>query len=193
MFLNNKNRKFLDKYLYYLNMGELKRVADILGIPIHIYYWVGDEVKKSSYVVHKKDIIDNLFRFIRSGKGKVKKFILDSAVVCFEPNDHPKASDYVYFGQYKYMNAVPLLERLTNGYFKNGYSARVLLYRLWGIGRRFTYKDFAEYYITYAHKYEGAEHKEWAYCNDLKEKNDIADWPKYRNAMAKKVLKILLN
>lgn len=179
----------IKKYIYYLNINELKIVAEKYHIPYHVYYKENNLVKKSPVLLKKRDIIKNILEFLNNKQPH--KFIIKSNLVNFNKVENLKLRDYVYFGQFNYKTAKDLITPLLNHELE-GAIIFLMIYDLWKKQRLFTYQQLAIYYNKYYYNYKEMEHPEWAYLTDLSKKNiDIQTWKNYRKEIAKKVINLI--
>jgi len=185
---STREKQIIFDNIYFLKISELKSICFNRDIPTNIYYYKEGLLKKSGRVLHKKLLIKNILKHVE-GK-EIQKYVLNENMVNFETLKKPKANDYVYFGQYHSSRSEKLLSKLTDGIFKKGYVSFMILHKLWRAGKQFTYKQFAKAYIKNKSKFEGKEHKEWAYINHIKENHTAVDWKSKRKLIAKEVMAI---
>jgi hypothetical protein len=83
-----------------------------------------------------------------------------------------------------------VLAELTDGRFRDGAIARILMREYWSRGEAPTLEAFAA-----AWRHATTEHArpnpEWAFLSDLANKTAGSDWKSLRNKKARKVLQIL--
>jgi hypothetical protein len=102
------------------------------------------------------------------------------------------ADDRLFYGQYDERNraVIALLQELTDGHFRNGAVARILMRDFWSNGRAPTFREFAGAWLQ-ASKEHTEPNPEWAFLSDRAHKRAPADWKKLRAQKAAKVIKTL--
>lgn len=89
--------------------------------------------------------------YLKTGKIP-EETIFPSSVVSFEGLPKTlKATDKLFYGQYKKKNPamIRLLQKLTDGKFKEGAIARIIARELWSAGKAPTFKEYAERWLSF--------------------------------------------
>jgi len=181
------------KDLNYLNIREYQGFCDKHGIPYIIHVKTSQGLKKTGDKDRKKIVLARIRHFISTGKIQGPT-VFSKKVVCFEKLKRFSPSTRLHYGQYDKKNPkfIAFMKKLTDGKFKNGMIARVVLREFWTDGVAPTLKQ-------YAHAWEKADvvntkrHPEAAYLTDVAEGVADSEWKKLRIEKAKKVLKVLAN
>ena len=84
-----------------------------------------------------------------------------------------------------------VLEALTDGRFRDGALARVLVVEFWTKGEAPTFTDFARAWMAAKQGKRDLLTGEYAYLTDLRKKRAGTDWKAMRQARAASVLKAL--
>lgn len=191
--LTRSRQQQLLKDLNYLNISEIKSFCKKHSIPFSISVELKNgEIKKTAENDRKGIILRRIRHYLKTGKIP-KKTRFPSNVVCFE--DLPKtlkSTDKLFYGQYKKKNPamIRLLQKLTNGKFKEGAIARIIAREFWSAGKAPTFKEFAEKWLK-ASRAHSEPNPEWAFLSDKAKRKEIFNWKELRNKKARSVLKIL--
>ena len=190
--LNKSEQRELLEDLNYLNMGEIKTFCERYCIPYAICIETGNGPRKTSDTDRKGVILNRIRHYLLTGNA-LNGTCFPATVVCFDnlPNNI-KATKRLFYGQYdKKSNAmISLLERLTNGQFRDGAIARIVAREFWSKGIAPTYQEYAQAWIT-AKENHKRPNPEWAFLSDRSDRKDIANWKQLRARKAQQVLKIL--
>jgi hypothetical protein len=179
--------------LNYLNMGEIKAFCCKHSIPNSIWIETADGGRRKTKEDDRKGVILSRIRhYLRTGE-ILEATCFPVSVVCFE--DLPKTikpTDRLFYGQYdkKSSAMVALLEKLTDGQFKNGAVARILAREFWSKGIAPTFQDFALAWLK-AKEDHKRPNPEWAFLSDRTDRKDTSNWKRIRTMKAKSVLKVL--
>lgn len=190
--LNTSEQRALLEDLNYLNMGEIKTLCRRHSIPYAIWIETGSGRRKTSDHDRKGVILSRIRHYLLTGD-VLNETCFPETVVCFDNlSKNIKATDRLFYGQYdKKSNAmISLLERLTNGQFRNGAIARILAREFWSKGSAPTYQEYAEAWVD-ARENHKRPNPEWAFLSDRSDRKDIANWKQLRARKAQQVLKIL--
>lgn len=181
------------KDLNYLNISEIKSFCKKHSIPFSISVKLENgNIQKTAENDRKGLILRRIRDYLKTGKIP-KETLFPSRVVCFE--DLPKtlkATDKLYYGQYKKKNPaiIRLLQKLTNGNFKEGAIARIIAREFWSAGKAPTFKEFAERSLK-ASSAHTEPNPEWAFLSDKAKRKEISNWKEFRRKKAQSVLKVL--
>jgi len=190
---SDKSRLLSD--LNYLNMSEIRSFCERHSIPFSIWVETSDGRRRKTRDTDRKGVVlDRIRHFLKTGKS-LPATCFPASVVCLD--DLPKTikpSDRLYYGQYDKQSRtmIGLLEKMTDGQFKNGAVARILAREFWGKGIAPTYREFAAAWLK-AKEDHKRPNPEWAFLSDRTDRKDTSNWKRLRNAKAKRVLEVLRN
>jgi len=186
-----KQRSLLDD-LNYLNMGEIKAFCKQHAIPFTIWIETRDGRRTSSEGDRKGIVLDRIRHYLKTGNVPGPT-CFPANVVCFEALSlRPKDTDRVFYGQYERKNSAigDLLKKLTNGEFRDGAIARILLNEFWRKGVAPTYREFANAWQR-AKENHTRPNPEWAFLSDRSDHKNTKDWKQLRTKKAKEVLHVI--
>ena len=176
----------------YLNISEIRSVCDEFGIPYKILYRKGGRLLKASTFDRKDVLLERIRSFV--GNGEIPEpTVLEERIVDLGPiPNKPKETDLIKFGQFKHghKGIESLLEKLSEGKFKDGAIARDVLRDFWTEGEAPTYTQFLKAWFK-AVKEHTKPKAEWAYLTDLGNGMDMEEWKKYRTEKARRVIAAL--
>jgi hypothetical protein len=179
--------------LNYLNMSEIKSFCKKHSIPYSIWIESGGGLRRKAGEDDRKGVVLARIRhYLQTGK-VLPATCFPANVVCFDPlRKKLKPTDRLYYGHYDKQSRVMvgLLEKLTDGQFKNGAVARILAREFWSKGVAPTFREFAEAWLK-----AKVDHKrpnpEWAFLSDRSERKDTSKWKQVRRIKATHVLEVL--
>jgi len=192
--LSKANQKDLLEELNYLNMGEIKAFCKKHSIPYTIRIETREGHRRSTSEADRKGVILGRIRHYLETGTVPDPTCFPANVVCF--NDLSKSllrpTDRILYGQYDKRSAamITFLERLTNGEFKDGAIARILLNEFWRKGVAPTYQEYAAAWLK-AKENHKRPNPEWAFLSDKADRKATKDWKQLRAKKAKQVLQIL--
>ena len=180
--------------LNYLNLQEFRVFCKRHSIPYKILAETPQGRRRvTGDTDRKRVVLDRIRHYLRTGRVQ-EPTCLSAAVVRAEgPPARLEATDRIYYRWYnkEFTGVVSLLEELTDGTFKDGAVARVLIMNFWTRGEAPTFEEFASAWS----EAKLDEHKlitpEYAYLTDLQRKRAGSDWKAIRNAKARRALAIL--
>ena len=192
-YLRSAEQQELLDDLNYLNTAEIKAFCKKHSIPYAISYMTADGRRRWTKEDDRKGVLlDRVRHFLLTG-AVLPETCFPAAVVSFdEPPEHLAAGDRLLYGQYNRTNRpmMAVLKELTDGKFRDGALARILMRDYWSRGEAPTLVVFAA-----AWRQATTEHArpnpEWAFLSDLANKTAGSDWKSLRNKKARKVLRIL--
>jgi len=189
--LTKAQQSELLKNIYYLNMKEYKGFCTCHSIPFAIYAETKDGLKKTKETDRKGTVLKRVHHFLITGKVLPATVIPAKIVNKEKLSLKLKPSDRLYFSQYDKKNKkmIALLEELTDGKFKNGAVARVLLRQYWTNGKAPTFKEFAQKWMNTPS--DSLLAPEYAYLTDLANGEVDSDWKKVRTKKASLALKVI--
>lgn len=188
----DEQRQLLDD-LNYLNTTEIKSFCRRHSIPYTIAVEAENGKRRKTQEDDRKGVLlERIRHFLRTGKA-LEETCLRARVVCFEAlPEELTADDRLFYGQYEKRNQalMNLLKDLTNGHYKDGAIARILMREFWSRGKVPTFREFASAWLQASNEHK-APNPEWAFLSDRARQTDTADWKKVRARKAAKVIKTL--
>jgi hypothetical protein len=192
-FLSKRKQQELLEDLNYLNMSEIKAFCNRHSIPYSIWIETKDGVRRKTQDNDRKGVIlDRIRYYLRTGN-VMDATCFPASIVCFDELPQSiKTTDHLLYGQCDTKNGavVDLLKKLTDGQFKDGAIARILLRELWSKGISPTYQEYALAWLT-AKAQHRRPNAEWAFLSDRSDHKDTSNWKQLRTKKAKRVLSIL--
>lgn len=193
--LTNTKQKELLEELNYLNMEEIHSFCKKHSIPYKITIETSKgEIKITKDTDRKGIVVERIRHYLKTGS------ILPST--CFKKNivrlegvpDTVKKTDRLYYGHYekKNISMLSLLGELTNGDFKDGAIARILIREFWSKGKAPTYVEFAKAWQK-AKDEHTQPNPEWAFLADRTAGKAGTNWKEKRMKKAKNIMKLLEN
>lgn len=180
--------------LNYLNLQEIRAVCDRLGIPYRIVVELrGGGSKVTSDTDRKPVILERLRRYLATGKVPEPTRLPASIVRLDGPPPVMGPNDRLYYRWYNktYAPVMDGLRELTDGRFRNGALARVLVMEFWTRGTAPTLREFAEAWTAAASSSRDLVTPEYAFLTDLREGDAGADWKRKRQEKAKHALALV--
>jgi len=191
--LPKEQREQLLADLNYLNMAEIKSFCQRHSIPYRITIETEDGSTKTTSEVDRKGVVLDRIRTVLQ-KGVIpEETRFNARIACFDP---PPAEltpdDRVFYGQYDKSNRqmIVLMKELTDGQFRDGAIARILVREFWTRGKAPTFKEFAAAWLQAVREHT-APNPEWAFLSDRTRGTAAKDWKKLRAKKAASVLKRL--
>lgn len=182
----NKKLSKIKLDIYFLNMSELKNLANLLQSDFYFFVDNNNGLKRGR-ADKKINIINNIVRVL-SGQKSVPT-IIPNKVVLFEKLVKPTKNTKIYYGQYINGNndILKLMTRLTNGKFKFGVYAQDILLSHWKKGKLLTFGQLAKLWLNYSPK----AHPEWRYISYVRSSGSKSGWKNTRETKAKNVIKLI--
>ena len=179
--------------LNYLNTAEIKAFCKKHSIPCAISYrasngqrtWTKEDDRKGA-------MLDRVRHYLLTGV-VLPETCFPAAVVSFDAQaGHLAAGDRLLYGQYSKSNhaMMAILKELTDGKFRDGATARILMREFWSRGEAPSLEAFAAAWMR-ATREHTRPNPEWAFLSDRANHTAGTDWKSLRNKKAKKVLQIL--
>jgi len=191
--LPKQERQQLLDDLNYLNMAEIKSFCNRHSIPYRITIETKDGSTKTTSEEDRKGVVlDRMRTFLEKGVIP-KETRFTERIVCF---DSPPAGftpdDRLFYGRYDRSNRqmVTLLKELTDGQFRDGAVARILVREFWTRGKAPAFKEFAAAWLQAVQEHT-APNPEWAFLSDRTRGTIAKDWKKLRAKKAASVLRLL--
>ena len=185
--------RFLEE-LNYLNLEEIRGFCSDRGIPYKILAeYPNGKMKATKDIDRKPVVLARIRRYLATGKVGQPTCIPAAIVRHDDPPAKPGPRDRLYYRWYAKEHAGILrsLEELTDGRFRDGAIARVVVMEFWTRGEAPTLAEFARAWI----QAKADEHRlltaEYAYLTDLKHKRAGSEWKSLRKAKAESALRTL--
>jgi hypothetical protein len=191
--LPKRERKQFLADLNYLNTAEIKAFCKRHAIPYNIAVETEDGGRRKTHEDDRKGVLlERIRHFLRTGNVPPET-CFRASVVCFERLSlEPSPDDKLCYGQYEKTNSglMALLKELTDGHFRDGAIARILLRDFWTRGKAPTLREFAAAWLQASNEHTGPN-PEWAFLSDRTRKTAGADWKKMRARKAAAVIRTL--
>lgn len=192
--LRHLNKKQISKLLTdlnYLNIKEYQSFCKKHDIPFYIYVHSKSGLVRTKNTDRKRFVLEKIRAFLKTGNQQ-KPTIFKSKVVNGNPLKEFKPTTKLHYGQYDKKNPrfIKALRELTDGQFKNGMIARLVVREFWLDGIAPTLSLFAKAWLK-ANSENTKRHPEAAYLSDLAMGKADRNWKSLRNQKAKAVLDIL--
>jgi len=188
----DEQRQLLDD-LNYLNTAEIKRFCKRHSIPYTIAIETKDGKQHQTQEHDRKGVmLDRIRHFLRTGK-VLQETCFCARVVRFAAlPEGLTGDDRLFYGQYEKRNRtlMNLLKELTDGHYRDGAIARILMREFWNRGKAPTFREFASAWLE-ASKEHTAPNPEWAFLSDRARKTATSHWKTMRTRKAADVLKTL--
>ena len=191
--LPKQERQQLLDDLNYLNMAEIKSFCKRHSIPYRITIETEDGSTRTTTEEDRKGVVlDRMRTFLQQGVIP-EETRFNERIVCF---DSPLAGftpdDRLFYGRYDRSNRqmVALLKELTDGQFRDGAIARILVREFWTRGKAPAFKEFAAAWLQAVQEHT-APNPEWAFLSDRTRGTNAKDWKKLRAKKAARVLRLL--
>lgn len=167
--LSAGERKRLVDAVQYLNLAEMRDFCTAHRLPLHIHVRRPDGGLRRTSDRDRKDVVlERILRFALEGR-RTGPTVYEPQVVASGPLPARLTSrTRIRYGQYEKRNPsfVALLEELTDGAFRLGMIARLVLRDAWTAGRAPTLKQFAVEWLS-ADAAHRSPRPEGAYLADL--------------------------
>jgi hypothetical protein len=191
--LPQKQRQEFLRDLNYLNTGEIKKFCKRHAIPYTITIEEKDGRKRKTPEDDRKGIVlERVRHFLRTGT-VLEETCFCASVVNFGPLPSGlTADDKLFYGQYEKGNRglVALLKTLTNGHYRDGAIARILMRDFWSRGKAPTFREFAAAWLQASQEHTGPN-PEWAFLSDRARGTAGNNWKRLRAKKATAVLQTL--
>lgn len=171
----NINYSYVEKNIYVLNIGQLKKMCDKLNVDYHIYIETNENTKKITDTLHKEFIIHKILNVLKGNEDK--KVIYLKKIQNYNDTNNLQETDFIYYGQYSTTNknVKKLLMKLTNNKFKFGAISQKIIKKYWMNNKMLTYKKFSTLWLK-EHDKGNIDYDELAYNKFMKEYGDKNKW-----------------
>jgi hypothetical protein len=188
-----RRRQFLQD-LSYLNAAEIRTLCARYGIPSKIEVESADGgIRTTADSDRKPVVLDRLRTYLTTGRVPAPTRLPSHIVRDGPPPQRLSATDHLYYRWYNktYGQVLHLLEELTDGRFRNGALARVLIMEYWTRGEAPTFGEFAGAWSSAHASGRDLVVPEYAFLTDLRYGRADADWKAKRARKAGAVLATL--
>lgn len=191
--LKKRDRQLLEELIQYLNLDEMRTFCRSHGLPQYIHVErPGGELRRTGDRDRKDVVLKRILEYAVHGN-RVGPTIYPANVVADGPLPARLDSRIrVRYGQYEKKNPefVAILQRLTDGAFRTGMIARLVLRDFWTAGKAPTFAQLAKEWLraTEAHT---QPRPEGAYLVDLSRGQAGKGWKRVRVRKAGQALKML--
>jgi hypothetical protein len=181
----------LFKEMNYLNVKEYQGFCDAHRIPYRIQIEMNGRLKNTSEKDRKNIVLARMRQFVATGKIEGPT-VFAKRVVSFERLKNISPTTKLHFGQYDKKNAqfIEVMRSLTDGTFRDGAIARIVIRGFWTDGKAPTLQEYAKAWLASDVGYL-ENHPEAAYLTDRRAQGPDADWKALRIKKAKSVLAVL--
>ena len=192
-FTKDAQARFFEE-LNYLNLGEIRGFCSDRGIPYKILAEYSNGKMKATKDTDRKPIVLARIRhYLATGKVGPPTCIPEEILRHDDPPARPGPRDRLYYRWYSKEHAGILrsLEDLTDGRFRDGAIARVVVMEFWTRGEAPTLAEFARAWTHAKANQHTLVTAEYAYLTDLKHKRAGSEWKSLRKAKAESALQTL--
>jgi hypothetical protein len=190
---NLLSKRLLEE-LNYLNLGEIRGFCSEHGIPYKIVAeYPNGTVKTTKDTDRKPVVLARIRNYLTTGKVGEPTCIPAKIVRLEPPPARPGPQDRLYYRWYakEHTGILRTLCELTDGGFRDGAVARVVIMDFWTRGNAPTLAEFAQAWTTANAKKHELLTAEYAYLTDLQNRQAGRDWKSQRKAKAKSALQTL--
>lgn len=180
--------------LNYLNLEEIHGFCKPRGIPFRIVVDLPDGKTKATKDTDRKPIVlARVRRYLATGEVGRPTRIPARIVRDEKPPARLRPADRIYYRWYakEFTGVLRLLRELTDGRFKDGAVARVVVMDFWTRGIAPTFTQFAKAWTRAKAEEHTLLTPEYAYLTDLHHRRAPADWKALRLAKAQSALRAL--
>ena len=192
--LGQAERNELFESLNYLNQKEYRSLCHRHSIPYKILIQTpGAQTRVTSHTDRKPVVMRRIRHYLMTGEVQAPTCFPARVVQTGPPPKTLKSTDRLYYDWYKktHTSVMRVLEALTDGRFRDGALARVLVVEFWTKGEAPTFTDFARAWMAAKQGNRDLLTGKYAYLTDLRKKRAGTDWKAVRQAKAASVLKTL--
>jgi hypothetical protein len=187
-----RQRELLDD-LNYLNLGELHTFCRHHAIPYRVLAAKPDGGTTTTPDNDRKPVILRRVRHYLTTSTVPAPTCLPAEIVRSGPPAVLRPADRLYYRWYNktYRQVIGLLAELTDGRFRNGALARVLIMEFWTSGEAPTFTRFAEAWSKATDEGRDLLTPEYAFLTDLHHGRATPEWKAMRQQKADAVLATL--
>lgn len=192
--LTKDEKTQLFEELNYLNLEEIRGFCSEHRIPYKILAGCPDGKMEATVDTDRKPVVLARVRdYLATGKVGEPTCIPTKVVRHDEPPAKPEPHDRLYYRWYskEHSGILRVLGELTDGRFRDGAVARVLVTEFWTRGEAPTLAEFARAWTSAKAQEHLLLTSEYAYLTDLKHKRAGSEWKSLRKAKAQSALRTL--
>jgi hypothetical protein len=190
--LTRKEQARLLEEMNYMNLAEIRGFCQARGIPFRIVAEHSPKKLRATVDADRKPVVlARLRRYLRTGNVGQPTIIPAKIVRAGNPLARLSSRDRIYYRWYakEHKGVIRLLRRLTDGRFKDGAVARVVVMEFWTRGIAPTFLEFARAWTKALER--RLVTPEYAYLTDLQRHGADGDWKTLRRKKAVSALKTL--
>jgi hypothetical protein len=192
--LNKDEQAQLLEELNYMNMEEIRGFCSGRGIPYKILAeYPNGKVKVTKDTDRKPIILARVRHYLKSGNAGSPTLIAAKIVRDDNPPATPGHRERLYYRWYakEHIGIIRKLQELTDGQFRDGAVARVIVMEFWTRGEAPTLEEFARAWTKANADRDRLLTAEYAYLTDLQRDQAGSDWKSVRKAKAASALRTL--
>jgi hypothetical protein len=192
--LNKEKQARLLEDLNYMNMEEIRGFCSARGIPYKILAeYPNGKVKATKDTDRKPIILARVRHYLKTGNAGSPTLISATIVRDDNPPARPGHRERLYYRWYakEHTGIIRTLRELTDGQFRDGAVARVIVMEFWTRGEAPTLEEFARAWTKANADRDWMLTAEYAYLTDLQRDQAGSDWKSVRKAKAASALRML--
>jgi hypothetical protein len=192
--LNKEEQARLLEDLNYMNMEEIRGFCSARGIPYKILAeYPNGKVKATKDTDRKPIILARVRHYLKTGNAGSPTLISATIVRDDNPPARPGHRERLYYRWYakEHTGIIRTLRELTDGQFRDGAVARVIVMEFWTRGEAPTLEEFARAWTKANADRDWMLTAEYAYLTDLQRDQAGSDWKSVRKAKAASALRML--
>ena len=192
--LNKDEQTRLLEDLNYMNMEEIRGFCSARGIPYKILAeYPNGKVKATKDTDRKPIILARVRHYLKTGSAGSPTLISATIVRDDNPPARPGHRERLYYRWYakEHTGIIRTLRELTDGQFRDGAVARVIVMEFWTRGEAPTLEEFARAWTKANADRDWMLTPEYAYLTDLQRDQAGSDWKSVRKAKAASALRML--
>jgi hypothetical protein len=192
--LNKEKQARLLEDLNYMNMEEIRGFCSARGIPYKILAeYPNGKVKATKDTDRKPIILARVRHYLKTGNAGSPTLISATIVRDDNPPARPGHRERLYYRWYakEHTGIIRTLRELTDGRFRDGAVARVIVMEFWTRGEAPTLEEFARAWTKANADRDWMLTAEYAYLTDLQRDQAGSDWKSVRKAKAASALRML--
>jgi len=192
--LNKEKQARLLEDLNYMNIEEIRGFCSARGIPYKILAeYPNGKVKATKDTDRKPIILARVRHYLKTGYAGSPTLISATIVRDDNPPARPGHRERLYYRWYakEHTGIIRTLRELTDGQFRDGAVARVIVMEFWTRGEAPTLEEFARAWTKANADRDWMLTPEYAYLTDLQRDQAGSDWKSVRKAKAASALRML--
>jgi hypothetical protein len=192
--LNKEKQARLLEDLNYMNIEEIRGFCSARGIPYKILAeYPNGKAKVTKDTDRKPIILARVRHYLKTGNVGSPTLISATIVRGDNPPARPGHRERLYYRWYakEHTGIIRTLRELTDGQFRDGAVARVIVMEFWTRGEAPTLEEFARAWTKANADRDWMLTPEYAYLTDLQRDQAGSDWKSVRKAKAASALRML--